>query len=112
MYASVEDGLSSQYNVCPTVEFNFDGTGLVNGSLKPELFYWYLRSNELKIRHNAKSVNTWFNDTTYTPIFKKHENRIDLTIVQTKGKNSFYLSKTISSIKKRTPISLNSNISN
>ena len=87
-------GQQIQYNVCPTIIFNLDGTGSkVTAQGLPENFNWTLKNRLLKVHYSRPNSGNTFSDTNYVALFNKHVNPIELEISQDSLKYTFYLAK-------------------
>ena len=94
MCSASGNGMMTQYNVCPTVSFLNNGSGFVgNSSALSERFSWTLTKGALTIYNKDTISNSTFSDTFYNAIISKQNDRLNLTISQTKNNNAFYLSK-------------------
>src|SRR6476659_7866467 len=61
MCAESDGDMMTQYNVCPTIIFNIDGSGSkINASGLPEPFNWNLNNKSLKIYYSLKNCNKTF----------------------------------------------------
>ena len=85
-------GQVTQYNVCPTVIFNSNGTGSkINPNGFPEPFSWTLNGKSLKISYSMINGNKTFPDTNYIAIIKQDTIGIELEIHQPKRDYTLYL---------------------
>lgn len=92
MCSTYAEGMVTQFNVCPAVRFNNNGTGNLelNGGIA-ESFTWTLKTPGLKIFYNNPNPNLTFPDTFYYAGFNKTEEGIKLTL--THNDRSYYLSR-------------------
>jgi hypothetical protein len=87
------NGIITQYNVCPKVFFNSNGSGSVGDNLiTGEYFNWTLKNGTLTIKHTNKISNVTFRDSIYSVIINKHDKNKDLTITQPQKDYIYYLS--------------------
>ncbi len=94
MCSTSGNGSMTQYNVCPTVSFNHNGTGTVgNVSAILENFNWTLNKGVLTILFGRQSLQRTFPDTTYIAFIGKKNNNFNLTIRQQKLGYDYYLSR-------------------
>ncbi len=78
-------GTMTQYNVCPTVSFNYNGLGTVgNNSTILEIFNWKLKKGVLTIFYGEQNLQPTFPDTTYIAFIGKNKNQSNFTIRQQK----------------------------
>lgn len=96
MCAEFGNGEMIQYNMCPTINFNKDGSGSKtapdpNGL--PEFFNWTLQNNQLKIVYRYANHYNSFRDTNYLAVFHKNSTPVELEIRQFKKGYIFYLGK-------------------
>ena len=94
MCAESGDGEVFQYNVCPTVIFNSDGSGsIISAGRILETFSWYLADKSLKINYSKMSGNEMFPDTNYIATLKQDKSGIKLEILQPKEDHTLYLER-------------------
>ena len=94
MCASFGDGQMVQYNVCPTIIFNSNGTGSkTTPNSLPELFTWTLKNKQLKLLCKNPMPDDTFSDTIYIVIFEQNQNRTELEIFQKEKNYTLYLAK-------------------
>jgi hypothetical protein len=86
-----ENGVMTQFNICPKVFLNSNGSGSVgNEMLMSEYFNWTLKKDILTIKHtNIFNSNFTFNDSTYFVSINKQISKIDL-VIRGKGNDCTY----------------------
>jgi hypothetical protein len=94
MCAESGDGEVFQYNACPTVIFNSDGSGsIIRTNRTLETFSWNLADKSLNIYYSKASGNEMFSDTNYMAILKQDKSGIKLEIRQPKEDHTLYLER-------------------
>jgi hypothetical protein len=87
-------GQAVQYNVCPIITFNSNGSGTkITSSNKTENFTWVLRNKLLEITYVTETSYKTFPDTNYIVTFKEGSENNELEIRQEQKDCSFYLSR-------------------
>jgi hypothetical protein len=93
MCASFDGTNMMQYNVCPTISFNADGTGSEGKSLLGlEKFNWIYDGRILKIFYTNHISNSAFSDSTYAAIIKMEKGITNLILSAQNCVSKLYLS--------------------
>ena len=94
MCSELKDLKVIQYNVCPIITFNTDGTGSVKTTeLETDIFTWTLSNLKLIIKSENYKSNKIFQATNYSIIFKPGLGNKELELRHKTKDISFYLTK-------------------
>jgi len=94
MCSTFGNGVMTQFNVCPLVYFNSNGSGTVSkNSSTTEKFNWTLKKGILTIKNTIKFPNTTFSDSIYFASINKQNKNVDIVIHQLKNDYSYFLSR-------------------
>lgn len=87
-------GQMTQYNVCPIITFNSNGSGTrITSGNETENFTWILRNKSLEFTYVTGTSYKTFPDTNYIVTFKEGSENNELEIRQEKKNCSFYLGR-------------------
>lgn len=94
MCSSSGNGMMTEFNVCPTISFLANGSGLVgNSAITTDRFSWKFKKGKLNILPNDKGSNATFSDTFYFARITMEKDLRSLIISATKNDGQYYLSK-------------------
>lgn len=94
MCTSSENGMMTQFNVCPTISFLVNGSGFVgNSAITTDRFSWKFEKGKLNIIPNDKVSTATFLDTFYFAKITMEKELLSLVISATKNDSQYYLSK-------------------
>ena len=94
MCSSFGNGYMIQFNVCPTIAFLSNGSGMVgNSTISLNRFTWTFQKGKLSIYPSGKVSDATFCDTFYLAKVSGEKSIKSLIINSTKGDSHFYLSK-------------------
>ena len=94
MCSSTGNGIMIQFNICPTICFLPDGSGMVgNSAISLDRFTWSLQKGKLNIYPNTKVSEATFSDTFYLARFNTEKSLKNLLITSSKRDGQYYLSK-------------------